>query len=54
MKWLRALPPSVTGDIELNFIDHKGLHVQAMARAVPAVIKQRGQMESMVPSSFFR
>lgn len=31
MKWLRALPPSVTGDIELNFIDHKGLHVQAMA-----------------------
>jgi len=31
MKWLRALPPSVNGDIELNFIDHKGLHVQAMA-----------------------
>ena len=31
MEWLRALSPSVTGDIELNFLDHKGLHVQAMA-----------------------
>jgi hypothetical protein len=27
----RRYPARLTGDIELNFIDRKGLHVQAMA-----------------------